>query len=223
MGDVGSGDFANYVDIIGLYFAVFVGLYLPYKALRSQQKLARDPKIVTRTQLILSTFVLQFVLAFAAWVVTRSDCIDVWPKHAPKLLGVAAGVVLLVVCVVTLPLRIQFVRQAKTPLLRPTSARELPLWIVLSFVAGIGEEFVYRGVLTEVLRRQTGDVTLAIALSALAFGAAHIVQGWKLALFVVFVALGLQYVVVAAGSLYVAMAVHVLYDVCAGVYYSRKL
>jgi len=224
MGDLGDGtDLSHYVDVIGLYFAVFVVLYVPYKALRAQRKLAAGTVSVSRRQVILSTFLLQILLVTFAWLVARSNGIDLWPAHAPKLGGLVAGAALLGLCAGTLPLRLKYVREATSGLLRPRSSQDLPLWFVLSLVAGVGEEIVYRGVLTDVLHRWSGDLALAIVVSALAFGAAHIVQGWKLALFIVVVAAGLQCVVILSGCLYVAMAVHVLYDAIAGVYYSRKL
>jgi membrane protease YdiL (CAAX protease family) len=224
MGDLGDGtDLSHYVDVIGLYFAVFVCLYVPYKALRAQRKLAANAASVSRRQIVLSTVLLQILLLTFALLVARSNGIDLWPARAPKLGGVLAGVALLGLCAGTLPLRLKYVRESTSRLLRPSSPKELPLWFALSLLAGVGEEIVYRGVLTDVLHRWSGDATLAIALSALAFGAAHIVQGWKLALFIVFIAAGLQCVVILSGCLYVAMAVHVLYDAIAGVYYSRKL
>lgn len=218
-----GGMITGEVDVVAIYFVVFITLYLPYKALKSHRQLQKSGGAVTRTQLVLSTFLLQSILVLFAWIVANSNAIELWPKTWPNLGGIGAGVALLAVCAGTLPLRMKYVRAAKSTTLWPTSSRDLPLWIVLSFVAGIGEELVYRGVLTEVLRRWSGDITLAVVGSALAFGVAHILQGWKLALFVFLIALGLQGVVIASGCLYVAMAVHVLYDVIAGVYYARKL
>jgi membrane protease YdiL (CAAX protease family) len=58
-------------------------------------------------------------------------------------------------------------------------------------------------------------------LSAVSFGVAHYIQGWKSAAVITVFALGFQGVVWISGSLYVAMLVHVVYDITAGLAYAK--
>jgi membrane protease YdiL (CAAX protease family) len=95
------------------------------------------------------------------------------------------------------------------------------LWIGVCLAAGIGEELTYRGVLTTLLERLSGNVTIAVMASALLFGVVHMVQGWKSSAVIVLFALGFQALALATGSLYVAMAVHVVYDLIAGARYTQ--
>jgi CAAX protease family protein len=87
--------------------------------------------------------------------------------------------------------------------------------------AGIGEEITWRGVQTGLLAAVTGSYAIGALLSALSFGGAHAMQGWRSGRGIVLFALGSQALVWLTGSLYVAMAFHVLYDVTTGITYGR--
>jgi membrane protease YdiL (CAAX protease family) len=66
--------------------------------------------------------------------------------------------------------------------LLPQSPAEMSLWVVLSLVAGIGEEAIFRGYLQRQFMAFCHSVPAGIVLSAAAFGAAHLYQGWSRAL-----------------------------------------
>ena len=61
----------------------------------------------------------------------------------------------------------------------PRGALEILLWILLSFVAGFCEEFIFRGYLQKQFFAITGINGVAIAGQALVFGVAHGYQGIK--------------------------------------------
>ena len=58
-------------------------------------------------------------------------------------------------------------------------------------------------------------------LSAIAFGAAHAMQGFKSSAVIVLFALAFQLLVWTSGTLLLAMLVHAAYDVTAGFTYAR--
>ncbi len=64
-----------------------------------------------------------------------------------------------------------------TQYLLPQTHIEMVLWIALSISAGICEEALFRGYLQRQFMALTRSVPAGIALSALAFGAAHSYQG----------------------------------------------
>jgi len=69
---------------------------------------------------------------------------------------------------------------APSPLVQamlPQGLFESAIWIALSITAGICEEAIYRGYLQQQLIAMTRNVTLGIALSALAFALAHSYKG----------------------------------------------
>jgi membrane protease YdiL (CAAX protease family) len=106
-------------------------------------------------------------------------------------------------------------------LFMPSNATELGWWLVVSVLAGTGEEITWRAVQTGLLAAATGNYPTAVVLSALSFGAAHAVQGWRSSAVIVVFALGFQTLVWLTGSLYIAMAVHIVYDITAGISYGR--
>jgi membrane protease YdiL (CAAX protease family) len=63
--------------------------------------------------------------------------------------------------------------------LLPNGPAEIAIWVVLSITAGICEEAVFRGYLQRQFLAATHNPPLAIALSAVVFGAGHIYQGYR--------------------------------------------
>ena len=61
--------------------------------------------------------------------------------------------------------------------LLPLTSLEMGLWMLLSITAGICEEAIYRGYLQRQLGALTRNVWVGIAISAAAFGGAHLYQG----------------------------------------------
>ena len=61
--------------------------------------------------------------------------------------------------------------------LLPQTSMEMGLWMLLSVTAGICEEAIYRGYLQRQLGALTRHAWVGIALSAAAFGGAHLYQG----------------------------------------------
>ena len=63
--------------------------------------------------------------------------------------------------------------------LLPQTPMEMILWVVVSIVAGISEEAIYRGYLQKQFAVLTGSLPIGILISAAAFGAVHVYQGWS--------------------------------------------
>ena len=96
----------------------------------------------------------------------------------------------------------------------PVSRSELIWFIALGVVAGTVEETVYRGYL--LLGLAPGGPLPALILSAVAFGVAHLYQGWAGAGSTVLFGLALGVLTLLAGSIIPAVAIHVTQDVAAG-------
>ena len=63
--------------------------------------------------------------------------------------------------------------------LLPQTAMEMSLWVVLSIVAGISEEAIYRGYLQRQFTALTQSVPAGVLISAAIFGGVHAYQGWS--------------------------------------------
>lgn len=124
------------------------------------------------------------------------------------------------VAVVIGSLGLQVAAGAKEPPLiahlMPRERGERNLFLGLSFTAGVCEEWIYRGFALTALATLTGSVTAAVAIQAVAFGAAHAYQSrWGL------VRAGILGAVLAAGplaagSIWPSALAHMLLDVTGG-------
>jgi len=66
----------------------------------------------------------------------------------------------------------------------PHRGIELTLWVALSVTAGICEETIFRGYLQRQFLALTKNVPAAISFSAVAFGAGHAYQGFRMVLLI---------------------------------------
>jgi uncharacterized protein len=103
-------------------------------------------------------------------------------------------------------------RNAPVNRMMPQGSRETAIYSLMSVIAGISEEAVYRGVLMQVLWYMLGNPWLAVFIAATAFAVVHGIQGWKSALLVFVIACLMHALVWFTGTLVIAMAVHAIYD-----------
>jgi len=157
--------------------------------------------------------------------VARVQRVELFPTEGVHLLrGLLAGVAAYAAAVALMRPRWRRAVEQRLPAIHfftPENRAERAWWVAVSALAGVSEEITWRGVQTALLVALTGSLPVAALLSALSFGAAHMIQGWKSAALIVLFGLGFQVVVWASGSLYVAMGVHFAYDLTAGFAYGR--
>jgi membrane protease YdiL (CAAX protease family) len=90
-------------------------------------------------------------------------------------------------------------------------------------MAGVGEEYVYRGVVYAAVVSLTGKAYSATFICAVVFGAAHLSFGLRSAAWIVLVGLFLQLLVFWTGTLYLSIALHTIYDLMVGIIAMRML
>jgi membrane protease YdiL (CAAX protease family) len=211
---------------VGAIHVLFFGIALPGLVLRAHRRMqgGKQPlpdRLVhfksTSAQLVLFTLV--------SLLVAKAEWIDLFAFDAARLpLGLAAGAALYAAAVAYMRPRWRRAVERRAPIVHlfmPIDARERSWWLLVSVIAGIGEEITWRGVQTQLLAPLAGGYLAAAVLSAISFGLAHGVQGWRSSAVIAVFALGFQAVVFVSGGLYVAMLVHVAYDVTAGLAYGR--
>jgi len=214
------------VGALGAVHLVFFGLFLPLAALRMHRRMATGKKAVPdpSKHFRSATIELATLMALSIFVARRTG-IDLLAFDPTKLLlGLAVGAAMYAAAVAFMRPRWRRAVEKRAPIVRlfmPRDASERAWWIAVSVLAGIGEEITWRCVQTQLLVPIVGAYAVAALLSAISFGAAHFLQGWRSCAVIVCFALGFQAVVWASGSLFVAMAVHVAYDVTAGITYGR--
>jgi uncharacterized protein len=110
------------------------------------------------------------------------------------------------------------VRQAIVPLFRAT-----PIWelLLISALAGLGEEFLFRGVLQAGIQQVSGSPWLALAVASLLFGLAHPITV-TYAVLAALIGVYLGWLWLATDNLLLPVVAHGAYDLVALVYLTRR-
>jgi hypothetical protein len=108
-------------------------------------------------------------------------------------------------------------KKEKARLILPENLPEMRYWVAISFLAGIAEEYAYRGLAYIAISEITGSSVLALVLCVVSFGVAHAIQGWRGVLGAMLLALLFHFTVFETQSLCLAIAFHVTYDLVVGI------
>ena len=189
-----------------------------------------DPPL-NRRQIVIAAIVFEAAIGLFAWgvghfVEAPVERIIVWNDRdlwIGLLAALPALVSLLVMIRVPLaPLRRlrDLVRTHIVPLFRGCSLAEL---FVISIIAGVGEEMLFRGVIQHGLAERIGPpggTMVGIGIASLLFALAHALSG-TYAILAGLISIYFGWLLVATGNLLVPIAAHSAYDFLAFVYLLR--
>ena len=212
------------VNALGLMLLAFVGVLLPIFIVKSARRLGDRPLPISRSRFFRQTILFQLFLgAIFAWTAHTHGILPM-PSPGRPLIAWSAATVMYVAAVVMLKLRWPSRSAASKQRLYdilPHDRAEFPPYALLCVVAGIVEEFIYRGVMTELAQRLLGIAIITIVAMSIAFAAAHAMQGLRSMAGIFVIALACHALVWLAQSLIPVMAVHFAYDVTAGMLIPR--
>jgi membrane protease YdiL (CAAX protease family) len=114
-------------------------------------------------------------------------------------------------------------RKQRARLTLPENPAQMGYWIPISLLAGVTEEYAYRGVAYSVLSQITGSPGISLVVCVLSFGIAHMMQGWRATLGIVLLAILFHITVFLTEGLYLVIAFHVAYDLVIGILGMRAL
>jgi membrane protease YdiL (CAAX protease family) len=184
-----------------------------------------------RRQIVIAAIVFEAAIGLFAWgvghwVEVPVERITVW---RPRDLGygVAAAVPPLVALLVLIRLPLgplvrlrELVRTQVVPLFRDCSLPEL---LLISVIAGIGEEMLFRGVIQYGMAERIGPpggVAIGIIVASLLFALAHALSG-TYAVLAGLISIYFGWLLMATGNLLVPIVAHAAYDFLAFVYLLR--
>lgn len=212
------------VNAAGIMLLLFVGLVLPLLIVRSARRLGSGPLPIARPRFFRQTIAFQlFVALLSAWVAWTHGILSL-PLPQQPLTAWGTAALLYVVMLTTLKLRWKGRSAAAKQRLYdilPRTTGEFGLYVIVCIVAGVGEEFIYRGVLTALLQRITGITIVTIVTLSLSFAAAHAMQGLRSVGGIFVIALACHALVWITQSLVPIMVVHFAYDLTAGILIPR--
>jgi membrane protease YdiL (CAAX protease family) len=176
--------FVYRLNAAGWAHLLVYGLLLPLMVVRGSRNVvgAPDAPLPNRLRYFQGTTIEPLMLVAGSLAVARAERMQLFPSAFPPWYGIVAGIVAYAIAVIFMRPRWRRAVQRNTRvahLFMPSNATELGWWLVVSVLAGTGEEITWRAVQTGLLAAATGNYPTAVVLSALSFGAAHAVQGWR--------------------------------------------
>ena len=114
---------------------------------------------------------------------------------------------------------IRFKREVKERILPTFANSRLPDLALMAFLAGVGEELLFRGWLQSLLTNNV-ETWFGILIASAVFGLAHYLSS-SYAIYATLTGLYLGVIYQVSGNLYVAMVIHAVYDFIALVYLVR--
>lgn len=216
----------DHVTASGYMLLAFAGIFLPIIIVKSARRIGTRPLPISRSAFYKQTIIFQLLLAaLSGWVAWGHGILSV-PMPQRPLLSWGAAVLMYIVMVFALklrwPSRSDASRRRLSEIL-PHDAGEMVPYVLICIVAGTAEEFVYRGVMTELVQSLTGIALMTVVLLSISFAAAHAMQGLRSMIGIFVIALACHAFVWLAQSLVPVMAVHFAYDLTAGILIPRWL
>jgi membrane protease YdiL (CAAX protease family) len=212
------------VNALGYMLLLFVGVVLPALIFRSARKLGSRPLPISRSRFFRQTIIFQLVLALMCAWGAWTNGILIMPLPDRPLISFGAAVILYLVMLTALKLRWKSRSSAAKQRLYdilPRTSAEFGEYALVCIVAGVAEEFIYRGVLTGLLQRITGITLVTVITLSVSFAVAHSMQGLRSVAGIFVIALACHALVWFAQSLIPMMAVHFAYDLTAGMLIPR--
>lgn len=212
------------VNALGIMLLVFVGVLLPIVIVRSARRLGAGPLPISRSRFYRQTIAFQLLLAAAAAWIAYTHGILSMPLPQWPLLSWSAAALMYVLTVLALklrwPSRSVASKQRLYDILPHNAAERVP-YVFICIVAGVCEEFVYRGVMTGLAQRLIGMAMVTMIVISISFAAAHATQGVRSMIGVFGIALWCHALVLISQSLIPVMVVHFAYDLTAGMLIPR--
>jgi membrane protease YdiL (CAAX protease family) len=108
--------------------------------------------------------------------------------------------------------------------LLPENNKERLMWVLAVVVAAFCEEYIYRGVLYQILLLHTdGKIWASVLLSAVVFGFGHGTQGEKAIIQIIPFAIGFHIIAILSNGLLLPMIVHFIYNISVELLFGRKI
>ena len=210
---------------LALVWVVFILALMPLQAIWSRRKVQnlRPTRMRAYASTISGLTLMGGVTVVIDWLSGRTAIQAA--EHLPSLtiLSAWAGATLLVCAAVWFGGMLQR-KLSQQPadevvsLLLPRTARERSMFVVVSLVAGVVEEYVMRGFCLLVLAQATSSMFLSLVLVTLGFAVAHGYQGASATIRTGVLGAVLGIPVVVTGALVPSMVAHAGTDILAGAF-----
>jgi membrane protease YdiL (CAAX protease family) len=216
------------MTLLFLLLVVVAMPWLSYVSFRNIHELevANPDFKISKRAVYLQSIAMQVGLCAAAYFTANNEKITIKLFSPFTLQAIVAGILFLAVALVFAGFS-QKSKENKESTLRfilPENNTDRVFWIFAVLIAAFCEEYIYRGVLFQVLHSQTEySIFLSALLSAVVFGFGHGTQGERAILQIIPFALGFHLLVYLSGSLLIPMIVHFIYNICVELFFGKKI
>jgi membrane protease YdiL (CAAX protease family) len=202
--------------------------WLSYVSFKNIHKLeAAGPNIhISKRSIYVQSIAMQGGLCVAAYFTAKSENITIKLFAPVTFYAILAGSLFLVIALAFAGFSHKN-KQNKESTLRhilPENTTDRLFWIAAVLIAAFCEEYIYRGVLYQVLLPLTNEsMILSALISAVVFGFGHGTQGERAIMQIIPFALGFHLIVYLSDSLLIAMIVHFIYNTSVEILFGKKI
>ncbi len=221
---------------MSLLFMIIIAAGLPFLTALSYKNIKKMEAELEGAQLAkipvyLQSMGMQIVLCVLAFFAGRSEklTVSLASKFTALSIGASVGLVVLALGLARLSQKFSTEKDESTlhHILPDTNVERL-IWILACVVAAFCEEYIYRGVLFNMISTMVIPYTVyvwapAAILSAIVFAFGHGTQGEKAIIQIIPFAIGFQFLAWISGGLLLPMIAHFIYNILVELLFGEKI
>ncbi|NCU05810.1 MAG: CPBP family intramembrane metalloprotease [Chitinophagaceae bacterium] len=217
---------------MSLLFIIIVAAGLPFLTAQSYKNIRKmeaelEGAQIAKIPVYLQSMLMQIILCVLAFFAARSEKIEISLKSNYTYTSIGAAVALIVIALGIAWISQKFSKENDESTLHhilPDNNMERLIWILACVVAAFCEEYIYRGVLFQMIMGYVEHTWwLAALLSAVVFAFGHGTQGEKAIIQIIPFAVGFQFLVYISGGLLLPMIAHFIYNILVELLFGDKI
>jgi len=221
---------------MSLLFMIIIAAGLPFLTALSYKNIKKMEAELEGAQLAkipvyLQSMAMQIILCVLAFFAGRSEdlTVSLTSKYTATSIGASVGLVVLALGLAWLSQKFSKEKDESTlHHILPDTGVERLIWILACVVAAFCEEYIYRGVLFNMISTMIIPYTTyiwapAAILSAIVFAFGHGTQGEKAIIQIIPFAIGFQFLYWISGGLLLPMIAHFFYNILVELLFGEKI
>jgi membrane protease YdiL (CAAX protease family) len=182
---------------------------------------------LAKTPVYIQSMIMQGGMALLAYQVSIKEDYNLSIKVGLNVYSLIASIFFLITALGVAYLSQKFADKKNESTLKyllPENNKERMIWVLAVVVAAFCEEYIYRGVLFQLLLTHTeGKIWVSVLLSAIVFGFGHGTQGEKAIVQIIPFAIGFHVLAILSGGLLLPMIVHFIYNISVELFFGKKI
>ncbi|MBY0479614.1 MAG: CPBP family intramembrane metalloprotease [Chitinophagaceae bacterium] len=217
---------------MSLLFMIIVAAGLPFLTALSYRNIKKmeaelDGAQIAKIPVYLQSMAMQVILCVLAYFAGRTEQLSISLSSSFTAVSISASVGLIALALGLAWISQKYSKEKDESTLHhilPDTAVERLMWVLACVVAGFCEEYIYRGVLFQMIMTYTEHIwILAAILSAVVFAFGHGTQGERAIIQIIPFAIGFQFLAWISGGLLLPMIAHFIYNILVELLFGDKI